>query len=625
MHKRPSEKNPNATITTPDGKRRVPDTPKRTSDRVRGIKENLVQQGTSKLGSTSGPVVSQSTLEPVTESVQYYSSEDQLGELSSKEKLQELEKKIREGQPPRPVGPERRPRTYHRRSLQDRFRDLNETLIDNQPKRGNETDEPMSTDESYEDYAEPEYTSQQNSTQVVKSTTLIEHTSQQNFARAIKSITPIEHTSHQNQPERSTTYNNQLERIQINNNQQIARLPILTITPEGWREAKEIIYSRLFGNSKQWRPVSSTSGATLREITDRSEPKMVLPIPVAEIISLIQDFDGELGNLEPFIRNTDGVWELLDDNYEDTHKLRVALAIRSRLKGKAAEAIRELTENTWLAIKTLLRTNLRPQEGPKLALLQMSKIKQGLTEGLENYAKRTTDLLQAINLATDPTLNQETQNYIKTGNDTKAKDAFEDGLRDKDLRDRVIAGNLPSLQRSIEYAKEQSIRLMERKENSVPAIRCNFCQKLGHKERDCRTKERGNTGNSPKRRSFNQNFRQQSSYSNNTECHNCGRPGHYARDCRSPRRNNQGRNGFSDNNQQAQSRNNYGSNNNGRNQQNGGHNNANNGHRNNNNNGNNNGSSGNSSNNRQARQTTGTEISASSFQTAATIENISEN
>lgn len=64
----------------------------------------------------------------------------------------------------------------------------------------------------------------------------------------------------------------------------------------------------------------------------------------------------------------------------------------------------------------------------------------------------------------DPTMGQETKTYIQTGNDVQAKDAFEDGLREKDLRDRVIAGNLPTLQRSIEYAKEQSIRLMSKGE-----------------------------------------------------------------------------------------------------------------------------------------------------------------
>lgn len=64
MSKRPPERDPNTIISSPEGKRRDSEIPIRTSDRVRGINENLVQQGTSKLGSTSGPVVLQSTLEP---------------------------------------------------------------------------------------------------------------------------------------------------------------------------------------------------------------------------------------------------------------------------------------------------------------------------------------------------------------------------------------------------------------------------------------------------------------------------------------------------------------------------------------------------------------------------------
>lgn len=243
-----------------------------------------------------------------------------------------------------------------------------------------------------------------------------------------------------------------------------------------------------------------------------------LPIPVEEIISLIQIFEGNLNELEPFVRNTDGVWDLLDRNYQNTHKLRVALAIRSKLKGKASEAIRDLTDNSWPAIRTLLRTNLRPQEGPKLALLQMSKIRQGHTEGLDNYAKRTTELLQLINLAIDPTMSQETQTYIKTENESKAKDAFEDGLYDKLLRERVIAANLTTLRQAMDYAREQEIRLIEEKRRFAEA-RCNYCHIQGHIEDECRKKLR------------NQRSQRSSPDGHGPICYNCGQRGHYARDC----------------------------------------------------------------------------------------------
>lgn len=263
------------------------------------------------------------------------------------------------------MGPHRRPRTHLRRNLQDQHRDLNKTLRESSDS---DSDDHMSIEEINED----------------------EH-----IFDLLTSVQPISQDSqHIFDPLRGKLQTPANQAIQL-----FLRRPALTITQIANIHDQQIVEYVHQGERKQLRLAeileriatirrllygnTSATGASLTEVITHQETTMSteLPIPVGEIISLIQDFDGNLRELESFIRNTDVVWDLLDENYQATHKLRVTLAIRSRLKGKAAEAIRDLTTNSWPAIKTLLRTNLRSQEGPKLALLQLSKLRENRRAG----------------------------------------------------------------------------------------------------------------------------------------------------------------------------------------------------------------------------------------------------
>jgi len=169
--------------------------------------------------------------------------------------------------------------------------------------------------------------------------------------------------------------------------------------------------------------------------------------------------------------------------------------------------------------KKLLIKNLRPRNGTDLAGLQLAKVRQESNEKLDDYIGRVKQLLQNLNLSYDPDIEQITIDFISKENDKKARRAFEDGIKDKELRMRVVTANLPTLQEATDYALEQEIRMKESFGNTIQSIQCNFCQKMGHKEFDCRNKKAQRSANTYQPRPP------------ATPCPKCGKRGHWAKDC----------------------------------------------------------------------------------------------
>lgn len=93
--------------------------------------------------------------------------------------------------------------------------------------------------------------------------------------------------------------------------------------------------------------------------TLEQENTMTTQIPISELTNLVQVFDGKLSELDAYIRNTDSLWELLVQPYTEMDKLRMTLAIKSKLREKAADAIKRLDQNNWPAIKTLLQAKTK--------------------------------------------------------------------------------------------------------------------------------------------------------------------------------------------------------------------------------------------------------------------------
>lgn len=129
---------------------------------------------------------------------------------------------------------------------------------------------------------------------------------------------------------------------------------------------------------------------------------------------------------------------------------------------------------------------------------------------------------------------QAARNYYTEENNKLAQIAFENGLLNKTLRERVINGKLNTLDEATIYAMEQDIRINENNQVQQQTVRCNYCNIIGHKEFECRRKANNrNPSRSPPQKTFQQNTRQE------VKCYNCNQFGHYARDCRNRGNNNQ--------------------------------------------------------------------------------------
>lgn len=249
------------------------------------------------------------------------------------------------------------------------------------------------------------------------------------------------------------------------------------------------------------------------------ENNVEMAFTIQEITNLIPEFDGNSKELPLFIENMDMLWTQVPDN--DQARNRFTLTLRLKLRGKAAEALKNATAQTdWPTIRNTLSTNLRSKTSTQVAQLELSRVKQYSRENTEDFGNRVLKLLETLNSSYDPSVEQVITNFYKTTNDELAKRAFEDGLYDNKLKERVIAGNKQNLKETIEYAREQELRL--KPPNTLQKNRCNFCGLEGHIEKECRKKARQYQPSTSQVSTFKQN---------DNRCYICNKKGHFAKVC----------------------------------------------------------------------------------------------
>lgn len=252
-------------------------------------------------------------------------------------------------------------------------------------------------------------------------------------------------------------------------------------------------------------------------------------IPIKDITDLIKEYKGEEKDLNTFIKNIDKLWTHIGA-YEEADKARFLLVLQIKLIGKAADATKDVTFNNWTDVKKALKDNINPQKNIEKAELKLNNIRQKEKEDVEKYAKRVEDALENFNKS----FNLEEENEIlKKENDRKARKAFENGLSDPQLRNKVITRGNKTLKESIDYVVEQELRQSEITPNATPTKFCNHCKMNNHNTIDCRKKPNNNNNNNNK---FNPNQTPNNSnppFKREITCYRCSKVGHYASECRS--------------------------------------------------------------------------------------------
>lgn len=259
---------------------------------------------------------------------------------------------------------------------------------------------------------------------------------------------------------------------------------------------------------------------------------------IKEVTNLIRDYDGSNEKeLNIFIKNIDRLWQYIAE-YTEEEKEIFMMTLNSKITGKAAGDLANITFNNWPTVRNALKEKVAPQQSVEKSELKLTTVIQGPEESVEAYAKRVEELLSDLNTSYGLEGNNE---ILKVENDRKARRSFENGLYDGELRNKAISRGTGTLRSAIDYVCEQELRnppFRRRSENptvktevntfrrrSEPLKICTFCNLRGHEVRECR-RRMPSDGYSPG---------VQSRQTREVICFRCHGKGHYASSCSAPK------------------------------------------------------------------------------------------
>lgn len=123
-------------------------------------------------------------------------------------------------------------------------------------------------------------------------------------------------------------------------------------------------------------------------------------ITYSDIKDLIPTYAGDPAKLDQYIATSDTLYLQMSD---DHNKRLFLLAIRSKLKDRAFDAVRNTADaNSWIRLRKVLREKIAPIN-PEHAYTQVSRARQADNESVTDYANRVEAMLSTLNRATvDP-------------------------------------------------------------------------------------------------------------------------------------------------------------------------------------------------------------------------------
>lgn len=196
-------------------------------------------------------------------------------------------------------------------------------------------------------------------------------------------------------------------------------------------------------------------------------------------------FDGESYK---DLRNFLDIAKALDEQWtNEAEKNELIDTLNLNLRSEARDVVGDLYETTFDEMKDKLLKHFSYLANKEVVTSQLENLRQGKNETINEYAERSRKLLKDKCSTYKFLSGEQKKEYDRT-----ARKSFAKGLKDSNVRERLITRGAISLEDAIAY----SIELDYDAENIIPnsELFCKYCKMSGHRERDCRRKEGNSTG-----------------------------------------------------------------------------------------------------------------------------------
>lgn len=217
-------------------------------------------------------------------------------------------------------------------------------------------------------------------------------------------------------------------------------------------------------------------------VNNSTPPTVRMPVTIDQIMKMIPDCSDDFKNLNAFV----GTCNMLHGQISVDDRPLFCLMVRSRAKGAMYELLKDLQDDAgWEAIKSVLSTEVAAPLSRDAVRAQIAKTKQRYGESIQDYARRMKALHRQLNEAKcDDATSAEAKKFVKTENERFAKQAFEDGVQNNELRIHVRNRNEDTLAKAIALALDNEARFVTIREP------CGTCGRTNHSSEDCHVKKK---------------------------------------------------------------------------------------------------------------------------------------
>lgn len=201
-----------------------------------------------------------------------------------------------------------------------------------------------------------------------------------------------------------------------------------------------------------------------------------------DLITIIPIFEGQQEDLDYLISTCSTFDEIVAEEQKD---MFVSI-VKAKLKGIALTKMQPFSDlKKWDQIKTRLEEKFKRPITYETAQDEISNIRQNRTESIEIYGNNVRLALHKLNIASETlTTDVGSLRLLRTANEKIAVRKFEHGLYNDNLKICIGAKDYSSLDIAISYAMEK-----ENLYKNESRIRCNYCNIVGHIEKECGQKQ----------------------------------------------------------------------------------------------------------------------------------------